>query len=86
MTSTWWRGVVITAPGPNHGTIRDRTWPSLVVYVEGRQISERSDSSSPAPATKSSAPPMPLNWLPSMVSATTCPWMSTARAPLMVTI
>jgi hypothetical protein len=81
ITSTWCRGVVITAPGPNHGTIRECSSPSLE-NVDGRQISERSESSSPAPATKSSAPPIPLNWLPLMASATTWPWMSIASAPL----
>ncbi len=35
---------------------------------------------------KSSWPPMPENWVPSIVSATTWPWTSMARAPLIVII
>ena len=35
---------------------------------------------------KSSWPPIPEYWLPWIVSATTCPWMSTASAALIVTI
>ena len=35
---------------------------------------------------KSSWPPMPENCAPSIVSATTWPWMSIASAPLIVTI
>ena len=84
-TSIWCRGVVITAPASNHGTIRLRISPSRVT-VEGRHRSERSSIDSPGPETKSSWPPMPENWRPFSTSATTWPWMSIASAPLIVTI
>ena len=45
ITSTWWRGVVITAPASNQGTIRERSSPPSVT-VDGRQSSERSSSES----------------------------------------
>ena len=48
ITSTWWRGVVITAPASNQGTIRERSSPPIVT-VEGRQSSERSSSESAGP-------------------------------------
>ena len=85
MTSTWWRGVVITAPASNHGTMRDRS-SSPTVIVDGRQSSERSSRSRAGPATKSSWPPMPEYCAASIVSAITWPWMSTDMAALIVTI
>ena len=50
--------------------------------VEGRQSRERSSSSRPEPAAKSSWPPIPEYWRPPIVSATTWPWTSTASAAL----
>ena len=82
-TSTWWRGVVTTGPAADHGTIRERA--RRPHEVEGRHSSERSSRSRPAPATKSSWPPMPENCEPPIVSATTWPWRSIASAPLIET-
>ena len=81
ITSAWWRGTVITAPRSNQGTIRECSSPSIST-VEGRQRSERSSSSRPGPAAKSSAPPMPEYCVALIVSATTWPWTSTAIAAL----
>ena len=72
LRSTWWRGVVITAPASNHGTIRERSSP-LIVTVEGRQSIARASSDRAGPEMKSSWPPIPENWFASIVSATTCP-------------
>ncbi len=83
-TSTWWRGVATTVAASNHGAIRERSSPPTVA-VERRQISERAETESPGPETKSSWPPIPENWSPPIVSATTWPWMSSASAPLTVT-
>ena len=86
ITSTWWRGRGDDRPGvepgddPRRGA-RHRRWRSTA----GRAARGRS-SDSAGPAMKSSWPPMPEYWLPSIVSATTWPWMSTASAPLIVTI
>ena len=85
MTSTWWRGVVITAPASNHGTIRERS-SSPTVIVDGRHSSERSSRSRAGPDTKSSCPPMPEYCTALIVSAITWPWMSTDMAALIVTM
>jgi hypothetical protein len=85
ITSTWCLGVVMTVPASNQGTMRERS-SSPIVTVEGMQRIERSSSWSADPDTKSSWPPMPEYCTPPMVSATTCPWMSTAMAALMVTM
>ena len=54
--------------------------------MEGKQSSDFASSDSAGPETKSSWPPIPEYWVPLIVSAMTCPWMSIAIAPLIVTI
>src|SRR5664280_1463034 len=84
MTATWWRGVETTDPSGRSGTILERA-ASLDTAVERRQISEWSSRRISAPATKSSWPPTPEICLPSMWSATTCPYRSTLSPPLIDT-
>ena len=83
-TPVWCRGVETTDPSGRSGTIRDRVTP-LDTAVDRRQISEWSSRRISAPATKSSWPPTPEIWRPSMLSATTWPYRSTLSAPLMDT-
>ena len=69
-TSTWWRGVLMTEPAGSLGRMRDTRSP-LTSEDDGRQTRLRPSADRPGPLTKSSCPPMPLNWAPTMVSATT---------------
>jgi hypothetical protein len=52
-TSTWCRGVVITVPASNHGTMRECS-SSPILIVEGMHNSDLASSDRAGPETKSS--------------------------------
>lgn len=62
-------GVVTMVPAGNRVAMRDTRCPFTEVE-DRRQTMERSSSSRPEDATKSSCPPMPENWPLGRVSAT----------------